>query len=118
MPAGWPFTTAFRAVGTEGSIDYSFRVQGNVDRADEAENRLILYRNQHSPVRIDIEDPDPHRRQLKYFLRCVESGEQPLAVLPRESRNAIAVLEAARRSLESGEPVRLRGSEFLQGVAR
>lgn len=113
MPTGWPFTTAFRAVGTEGSIDYSFRVKGNVDKAGEAENRLMLYRNRHSPVRIDIEDPDPYRRQLEYFLRCVETGEQAAAVTPRESRNAIAVLEASLRSLESGEQVRLQNSEFL-----
>lgn len=113
MPVGWPFTTGFRAVGTEGSVDYSFRVKGNVDKAGEADNRLTLYRNRHSPVTIEIEDPDPYRRQLEYFLRCVQSGEQPAAALPRESRNAIAVLQATRRSLESGDQVGLRDSEFL-----
>jgi predicted dehydrogenase len=113
MPVGFPFTTAFRAVGTEGSVDYSFRVKGNVDKANEAENRLILYRDGHPPVRIDIEDPDPYRRQLEYFIHCVRHNDQPAAAPPRESRNAIAVLEAARRSLESGEQVRLQGSEFL-----
>lgn len=113
MPVGWPFTTAFRAVGTRGSIDYSFRVKGNVDNTEEAENRLVLYRGGHAPLRIDIDDPDPYRRQLEYFIRCVQSGEQPALAPPSESRNAIAVLEASRRSLDSGDQVKLQHTEFL-----
>lgn len=113
MPAGWPFTTAFRAVGAKGSIDYMFRVRGNVDKTGDAEKRLMLYRSGRAPIEIEIDDPDPYRRQLEYFLHCVRSGEPVTEAPPRESRNAIAVLEAAQRSLESGEQVSLQGCEFI-----
>lgn len=113
MPEGWPFTTAFRAVGTCGTIEYSFQIKGNVDNTGQAENRLILYRNGDAAVRVDIDEPDPYRTQLEYFVRCIELGEPVAAAPPRESRNAIAVLEAAQHSLETGELVSLNGSEFL-----
>lgn len=113
MPVGWPFTTAFRAVGAKGMIDYSFQVKGNVDKAAMAENRLLLYRSGQVPLIIDIDDPDPYRRQLEYFILCVQAGKQPFLVPARESRNDIAILEATARSLHSGERVKLQSPEFL-----
>jgi predicted dehydrogenase len=115
MPAGWPFTTGLRVVGTTGAIEYNFRVQGNVNAFDRAQHSLRLYENGKSPAEIEIDDPNPYLREIEYFVGCIERGEEPSRVPSQESRDVIAVLEAAKKSLETGMPVML---DHISTVAR
>jgi predicted dehydrogenase len=108
MPASRPFTSALRLMGTAGSLEYTFCVKGNVDVMDRARHELVLYLNEGPTTRFDIDDADPYRRELKYFVDTVERGGTPDAVQPEEACNVIAVLEATKQSLELGRVVELQ----------
>lgn len=108
MAPGWLFTSALRLMGTAGSVEYGFRVQGNVDVVEQAQHSLILYSKGGTATRFEIDDPDPYLRELKYFVDVVERGEQPDAVRPADARSVIAVLQATKQSLETGKVVDLR----------
>jgi predicted dehydrogenase len=107
MSSGWPFTSTLRLMGTAGSVEYGFRVQGNVDVLQQAQHSLVLYSQAGTATRFEIDDPDPYLRELKYFVDVVGTGEKPEAVRPADSRNVIAVLEATKQSLETGKVVDL-----------
>lgn len=108
MPPSRPFTSALRLVGTKGSIEYEFRVTGNVDSIDRAQHTLTLYPGDGSAADIDVDDADAYLAELKYFVDCVESARKPAFVSPEDARNVIAVLEAAKHSLEAGNVVELQ----------
>jgi predicted dehydrogenase len=108
MAPGWPFTSALRLMGTAGSVEYGFRVQGNVDVVEQAQHSLILYSKGGTATRFEIDDPDPYLRELEYFVDVVERGEQPDSVRPADARSVIAVLQATKQSLETGKVVDLR----------
>jgi predicted dehydrogenase len=107
MAASRPFTSALRLMGTAGSLEYEFRVKGNVDVLEGAQHSLVLHSNQGPPRIFEVADSDPYFRELKYFVDAVERGEKPDAVSPEDARNVIAVLEATKQSLESSKVVEL-----------
>jgi predicted dehydrogenase len=108
MPAARPFTSALRLMGTAGSLEYSFRVEGNVDAMDRAQHSLVLYPNEGPATRFDIDHANPYLLELKYFVDTIERGGTPDAVPAEEARNVIAVLEATKQSLELGRVVELQ----------
>jgi UDP-N-acetylglucosamine 3-dehydrogenase len=111
LPPSRPFTSALRLVGTAGSVEYEFRVTGNVDANDGAQHSLTLYPNDGLAMTVGVEAADPYLRELKYFVDTVESGRKPDAVRPEEARNVIAMLEAARQSLESGTIIEFQSAQ-------
>jgi predicted dehydrogenase len=103
MAAGWPFTSRLRLMGTAASLEYEFRVQGNVDTLERAQNLLMMYPDGGPATRVEVEDRDPYLSELKYFVETVENGSTPQAVPVEEARTVIGVLEAAKQSLETGK---------------
>jgi predicted dehydrogenase len=115
MAVGWPFTSMLRLMGTAASLEYGFRVKGNVDVMEQAQHSLALYPNGSPATRFELDDPDPYLRELKYFVDAVEKRHKPDAVRPEEARSVIAVLEATKQSLATGTVVDLR---HLFGLSR
>jgi UDP-N-acetylglucosamine 3-dehydrogenase len=109
MAAGWPFTSRLRLMGTDASLEYEFRVHGNVDMLERAKNSLTLYAQGGATTDVEVEDCDPYLSELKYFVDTIEKRQRPQLVPPEEARNVIGVLEAAKRSLETGKTVELAG---------
>jgi predicted dehydrogenase len=107
MTPSRPFSSALRLAGTSATLEYDFRVKGNVDVMDRAEHSLVLYPSGGPATCVAIADTDPYFRELKYFVDTVERGGNPDAVPPDEARNVIAVLEATKQSLESGRVIPL-----------
>jgi predicted dehydrogenase len=108
MAVGWPFTSTLRLMGTAGSLDYGFRVQGNVDVMDRAQHSLFFYPNGGLATSLEVKEIDPYLSELQYFLDAVEQGQKLQAVVPEDVRNVIAVVAATRRSLETGSLVDLK----------
>jgi len=107
MAASRPFTSTLRLVGTAATLEYEFRVKGNVDVMDRAEHALLLYPKEGPATHVAVADADPYFQELKYFVDVVERGGKPDAVPLDEARNVIAVLESTKQSLESGQVVPL-----------
>jgi predicted dehydrogenase len=60
----------------------------------------------------------PFAAEIDYFLGCVERGEKPSEVPPEESLHSVAVVVAARESLESGgSPVAVGGTGGIDAAA-
>lgn len=104
MAPGRPFTSALRVMGTAGSLEYGFRVEGNVDVMQQAQHSLVVH-SKGRGTSFEVDDPDPYLRELKYFVEVVEKGGEPLAVRPADARDVIAVLQATKQSLETGKIV-------------
>lgn len=45
------------------------------------------------------------RDELSYFAECIRSQRRPAVITPREAARAVAVIEVAERSAETGEPL-------------
>ncbi|MGE5110976.1 MAG: Gfo/Idh/MocA family protein [Acidobacteriaceae bacterium] len=107
MAPGWPFTTGLRVVGSGGSLEYGFRVAGNVESVSRAQNDFVLYLTGQPAQKIEIVDPDPYFTELQYFVNCIEKNEDAEMVPLSEVRQVLGVIEAARHSLETGLPVQV-----------
>ncbi|MCJ7823076.1 MAG: Gfo/Idh/MocA family oxidoreductase [Armatimonadetes bacterium] len=58
-------------------------------------------------VGINITDLGGYLVEVQYFVDCLDSGVKPDRVPPESSRQAVEICLAARRSVETGQPVRL-----------
>lgn len=106
MPSGWPFTSALRLIGSKASIECQFRISTNVDDVKRAEKTLAVYSNEGPAIHPQLEDVDPYLSELSYFVDAIARGEKPEAVPLEDARDVIAILEAAKQSLETGAVVR------------
>ena len=95
-PDEMDFTTAFEFSGADGSLEYDTRDERPVDFTGDTGGEM---------------DPaagafrvSPYTRELRHFVDCVETGEEP-AVGPEEGREAVRIALAANESAERGEPV-------------
>ena len=111
LPESWPFSSRLRLMGTAASLEYEFRVPGNVDTLNHAQHSLVLYPNSGKSADIPVEDVDPYYAELRHFVEAVENKTQPSLVPHRDARPVVAVLEATKRSLETGKPVPVKVME-------
>jgi UDP-N-acetylglucosamine 3-dehydrogenase len=109
MPAGWPFTSALRLLGTSGCLDYVFRVAGNVNAMEKAQHSLTFYREGRPPFPITVDEKDPYVCELERFVNSVCRQEKLPSSL-QEARDVAVVLEGARQSIRCGLPIRLSNS--------
>jgi len=110
MPPSWPFSSGIRLQGPKGCIQYTFRVQGNIEERSEGQHRLVLYGAEGAPTNLDVFPEDAFVNELRYFLDCVRSRKKPVLCPVEESLQVMQVMDASRRSAESCETVRLSGN--------
>ncbi len=107
MPPGWPFRMGLRASGSTATIDYDWRVVGNIEERAAAERRVHLYEAGKAPFEVPVEKTDAYVEQLRYFARQVSLGLPPDLCPPEESLAVMRVMAACRESVEAGLPIRL-----------
>jgi len=93
---GWPFNMSFTVNCERGTIDY------DLSRKDS----LIVYADGKANV-IEHDKHDGFFGELSYFLECVRAGTRPSRVTADDAVLAIRVLEAERKSVETGQVVRI-----------
>jgi len=97
MPPGFGFNMGFTGVFEQGAIVY-----------DLASGKpLTVYLKDAKPDTPQITGEDGYFTEIEYFISCVERNETPQISTPAESREAVAIALAERRSILSGETVRL-----------
>jgi len=111
LPAGYPFTMAFRANFEKGSV--VFNADGMAG--------LQIVEGSSKPVPAPVEKPKTegtvsggnisdlggYYNELKYYIDCVDRGQHPKVVTAKDARNSLAVVLAEQRSAETGKPVKI-----------
>jgi predicted dehydrogenase len=107
MPESWPFTTRIRVLGSEGALEYTFRVGANIQEREQATHNFRLYKHDGTVSEPSAPDEDVFVAQLRYFLRCVAELKPPSACPPAETCRVMQVMTASRQSADTGRIVAL-----------
>lgn len=105
MPKGWPFSTSLRILGTEGALEYSFRVGTNIQEREEAIHFFRLYKSDGNVSEPAVSSEDVFVAQLRYFVQCIAAREAPLLCPAEESYQVMQVMAASRRSADRGHVI-------------
>ena len=106
MSDNYPFTMNFRCVGTKGTIEFNY-VAGKLLRSEPTVSIIKYMDGAEAEEIIPIPEGNAYYNENRYFIDCVNSG-RPFDVVPIwDSARSIGVIEAAVKSLETGELVRL-----------
>ncbi|MBI3946529.1 MAG: Gfo/Idh/MocA family oxidoreductase [Armatimonadetes bacterium] len=116
MMKGKMLDIGFRVLGTKGSIEYRFSPSApmlhglGTQAAAQAEPSLTLTETGGIPQALYTPEEDSFplamQRQVAHFAECVSAKRAPATATGEESRRALALCIAARRSCETGEVVR------------
>lgn len=114
MMQGNPLDIQFHILGSRGSLAWkyapgAFVLHGVQSEASSGGPSLMLYRWGKEPLGLFTPQGDSFaiamRDQVAYFAECIRSGAPPTRAPAAESRLALALGLAARRSCETGQPV-------------
>jgi predicted dehydrogenase len=106
MPDPYPFSTDLRLVCEDGTLEYQFRVKGNVEERSSAETGLVMFTDA-GVTYPKVPETDGYLAEIEHFVECVKNGVPSDLVPNGEVRLVMEVVEALRASLEGGTPVRL-----------
>jgi predicted dehydrogenase len=108
MPPDYPFTMTLTVLCQRGRVEYVFRAGGVSVEMGSGVNSLMVYEPGKAYV---LPAPgsgsDAWGLEVAYFVECVNAGEPPQIGTPQQARLAVAMANAARQSLESGQVVGL-----------
>lgn len=107
MPKSWPFTCGLRVTGTRGSLEFSFRVAGDVEKREQAASSLLMYTNEAAATELTVSKDDMYAAQLQCFASCVAEKHSPVLCPPEESLEVMRIIAACQQSLSISAPVRL-----------
>lgn len=103
MPNGYPFTMSLRATSDRSGIDFHLSAGFNLENLNESQSRLLFFDEGQDLKSVEFVNGDPYFNELRYFVDCVASDEQPKIMMPRESREVLEIVLAIEQSLETGE---------------
>jgi predicted dehydrogenase len=107
MPSSWPFTTGIYVLGTEGALEYTFRVGANIQERAQASHFFRLYKSDGAVSEPAASTDDAFVAQLRYFTHCVAQRQPPSFCPPEETCQVMQVMTASRQSAESGRIIAL-----------
>ncbi len=107
MTDNFPFTMKFRAAGTNGSVDYNFIAGFNLEDVGGAIRNTVYYTNGQEPEVIGFAEIDAYQSELEYFVSCVQNDKPVDICPPSSSLDVVKVTLAIKKSLETGELVKL-----------
>jgi len=105
MPEAWPFSTGILVCGSDGSLEYTFRVGANVQERDQASQFFRMYKNDGTVSEPTASSDDAYLAQLTYFVRCAAERQPPRLCPPEETCQVMQVMAASRQSAEMRQPV-------------
>jgi predicted dehydrogenase len=108
QPPDYPFTMSLAVLCENGSAEFSFRAGGvQVDSRETAGTSLLAFEKGQPPRPLPCAEGDGYANEAAAFVECVRNGRPPENGTPEQGRLAVATALAARRSMETGEVVRL-----------
>lgn len=107
MQEGYPFTMSLKIAATKASVEFYYRAGYSIGDRDEIDTELRIYRKGMSPVVTKPRLYDPYKKQLEYFLSCLENNEQPKIITPEQNLDVIKAVCAIRKSAETNEVIKI-----------
>ena len=98
MTPGFGFNMSYTVNFETATIDY------DLARGDDA---LKLFAEGKEPETLKLDEPDGYVGQITHLLEAIRSGRQPSQVTVEDGVRSVELCEAARRSIETAEIVRL-----------
>jgi UDP-N-acetylglucosamine 3-dehydrogenase len=105
MPQGYPFTSTLKVLCEGGVVELVFRAGGISVEMGGGASLMVHEAGKAYPLA--PKPGDAYDNQAAYFVDCVRKGATPTLGTLEQARLAVAVANAARRSLESGKVARL-----------
>jgi len=113
VEGGWmckgefPFTQEVRILGDKGTIDWISRAEKNIEKRAQAASQVAVYLEGQSAKYPEIRKKDPYEIEIGYFIECLKNDKPIEVVKPMDTRRALEVSLAAKRSAETGKTIRL-----------
>jgi predicted dehydrogenase len=107
MIGNYPFSASFRATGDGGTLDYKLSAGFNIENLGAASNKLTLFAKDSEPEAVEWTAGDGFQLELEAFAASIEAGK-PVPIPPENSVYCIKIIEALRRSLETGKTERVQ----------
>jgi predicted dehydrogenase len=83
----------------------SFRIRFEQAELELTQEGLFLSDMTGTRAKVDVPEEDGYRKELQYFLQCVQSGEPLSECSPKDSAQAVKVALILKRARETGEQV-------------
>ncbi|MBI9108493.1 MAG: Gfo/Idh/MocA family oxidoreductase [Spirochaetales bacterium] len=107
MTDNYPFTMSMRINGTEATYEYLFKAGFNLEDPESAQRSALLFKKGKDPQSLEIDEFDAYRRELEYFTSCVRDDVEISEARPSDSLYVLKVIEAIKKSLESGKVINI-----------
>ena len=93
----FPFTVVVRILCEKGTIDWMLRAGTNIEERGSS-SALVVYKEDGSIVKPEIEDVDPYLAECRYLTDCIENDKSVERSTLVDAREAVKTCLAARES--------------------
>jgi len=76
FPPSYPFTMTIRVILERGAVEWNFKA-GRLLETRDSEAPLVVYRDDSSAEKVQVDQSDPFLLQWRYFIDCIETGQTP-----------------------------------------
>lgn len=105
LPRDYPFTSTLKVLCEGGVVELCFRAGGVSVEMGGGTTLTVHEGGKAYPL--TPKPGDAYDNQAAYFVDCIRKGVRPVHGTPEQARLAVAVSNAARRALESGQVEKL-----------
>lgn len=106
FPAEYPFTMTIRVLCERGAVEWNFKA-GKLLETRDREAPLMVYKDDSSYAVGKIDQSDPFLLEWRYFIDCIERGEDIERATFEEGRTALKLVLASIESVKLGSEIRL-----------
>jgi UDP-N-acetylglucosamine 3-dehydrogenase len=106
MPRRFPFTMALKVLCERGAVEFTYRA-GGAEIGTGSSSVVNVFTDDTAYV-LDTPTYDAYEKQAEYFVECIRQNKKPQRGTPEQARLAIALANAARKSLDTDRAVTLK----------
>jgi predicted dehydrogenase len=97
MPASYGFNMGYTAVFEKAALIFDLNPN----------TPLTLFQGKDEAQKVELPAGDGYFGEIQHMLDCIEQGRNPTISTPQESRDAVALALAEKKSILTGKPVEI-----------
>lgn len=106
MPRQFPFTMSLKVLCERGAVEFTYRA-GGAEIGTGSSSIVNVFTDEKAYV-LETAQYDAYEKQAEYFAECIAENKKPKLGTPQQARLAVALSNAARKSLETNRAVTLK----------